>query len=170
MTRLSWTSRSEAETLCLGRALGQALRGPAWIGVTGPLGAGKTRLIQGAAQGLGYKGRVRSPSYVLEHRYPGGRLPIRHLDLYRLDSVDAELEAGWEEDDRSVVLVEWADRVEEPPPGAILVSIQPLSEESRRIEVSWDPAACALDASGLEHWQPTGGDGRSGEAEEERTG
>ncbi len=128
----------------IGRAVGSGLRGPAWIGVVGPLGAGKTRFIQGAAQGLDFRGRVRSPSYVLEHRYPGGRLPIRHLDLYRLESPDAALEAGWEEDDRSVVMVEWADRLDEHPQGALAVTILPDDGQTRRIELVWDPRASSL--------------------------
>lgn len=141
MIRLYWRSAGEAQTVRFGRALGRALSAPAWIGVVGPLGAGKTRFIQGAAQGLDYRGRVRSPSYVLEHRYPGGRLPLRHLDLYRLESPDAEIEAGWEEDDRSVVMVEWADRLAECPEGALLVTIRLSDDQTRWIEVAWDPGA-----------------------------
>lgn len=131
----------------------------------GPLGAGKTRFIQGTAQGLGYRGRVRSPSYVLEHRYPGGRLPIRHLDLYRLESPDAGLEAGWEEDDRSVVMVEWADRLDERPEGALAVTILPNDDQTRWIRLEWDPRAFSrrgldLDLAGC----------REGSATEEQRG
>ena len=142
MRRVVWRSPSEEETLRFGRALGAAILGPAWIGLFGPLGAGKTRLAQGVAAGLGYAGRVKSPSYVLEHRYPG-RLPILHLDLYRLEEPGEDLEADWEEAE-CVVLVEWAERVPQPPPDAIRLRIEPLEETARRIELTWPETSAAL--------------------------
>lgn len=146
--RISHVTASEEETLRFGRALGASLRAPAWIGLHGPLGAGKTRLVQGVAAGLGYAGRVRSPSYVLEHRYPA-RWPILHLDLYRLDEPGADLEADWEEFE-GVVLVEWAERVPDPPPGAFRLSITPLDEARRAIELCWPEGSAALPHFGLE--------------------
>lgn len=142
MRRFVWRSISEEATLRFGRALGASLAGPAWIGLFGPLGAGKTRLVQGVAAGLGYAGRVRSPSYVLEHRYPG-RLPILHLDLYRLDAAGADLEADWEESD-GVVLVEWAERVPRPPAGAFTLRITPREETERWIELLWPEESASL--------------------------
>lgn len=142
MKRLLWRSASEEATLRFGRELGNALVGPAWIGLIGPLGAGKTRLVQGVAAGLGYAGRVRSPSYVLEHRYPA-RLPILHLDLYRLEEAGEDLEADWEECE-GVVLVEWADRVRRPPPGAYSLRITPAGETERWIELLWPESSPSL--------------------------
>ncbi len=151
MTRLEWRSTNERETIGFGEALGAALVAPVWVGLSGTLGAGKTRLVQGIAAGLGYGGRVRSPSFVLEHRYPA-RVPLRHLDLYRLESGFGDLEAAWEEDDRSVVVVEWADRVTARPARSISIrldfeaappkgagGLQPaLGEEPARwIHLSW---------------------------------
>ena len=107
---LHWLSRSEDATLRFGKALGSALAPPIWIGLRGDLGAGKTRLVQGIAEGLGYQGRVRSPSFVLENRYLASIL-IQHQDLYRLEEPDEELLAGWEENRDGVIVVEWADRL-----------------------------------------------------------
>ena len=109
MTILVWRTRSEEETVSLGRALALALVPPVWVGLTGPLGAGKTRLVQGIADGLHYPGRVRSPTFVLENRYAAS-VPIVHQDLYRLSDVDEEILAGWEENVDAIVLVEWAER------------------------------------------------------------
>jgi len=109
MIRLQMLAASERQTVGFGEWLGRALAAPAWIGLIGPMGAGKTRLAQGIARGLGYAGRVRSPSYVLEHRYRGRRL-ILHLDLYRLEEAGDDLQGEWEGAGDGVVLVEWAER------------------------------------------------------------
>lgn len=137
MTHLAWRSTGEEATLRFGVMLGRSLTGPAWIGLCGPLGAGKTRLAAGVARGLGFSGRVRSPSFVLEHRYHGRR-PILHLDLYRLAGDDEDLRAGWEEETDAVVLVEWAERVAVAPPGALFVRLVPEGEADRLIVLSWE--------------------------------
>jgi tRNA threonylcarbamoyladenosine biosynthesis protein TsaE len=136
MNRLSWWSAAEEETVRFGEILGRALAPPAWVGLTGPLGAGKTRLVQGVARGLGYTGRVRSPSFVLEHVYRG-RVPIHHLDLYRLETAPDDLEASWLEGDDGVTLVEWAERVPDPPPSAHWIRLEPSGEPGRWIHLDW---------------------------------
>jgi len=81
-------SRSPEETLALGEAWGRAAE-PGWIiGLTGELGSGKTQLIKGLARGLGITVPVLSPTFVLVHEYLGGRLPLFHLDLYRLETLE----------------------------------------------------------------------------------
>jgi tRNA threonylcarbamoyladenosine biosynthesis protein TsaE len=144
MTRFTWRSTGEEETLRFGAMLGRALSGPAWLGLSGPLGAGKTRFAAGVAQGLGFSGRVRSPSYVLEHRYRARR-PILHLDLYRLEEDDEDLRAGWEEAADAVVLVEWAERVAVRPRGAIGVRLEPDGETARWIELTWEAGVSPID-------------------------
>lgn len=142
MPAVRCTTRSEAETVALGRSLASALQPPVWIGLRGPLGAGKTRLAQGIAQGLGYAGRVRSPTFVLENRYPAAT-PILHQDLYRLDRVDEEILAGWEENEDAVILVEWPERAAETPERAVDIEIVPLGPEEREIRISWVGAVLA---------------------------
>lgn len=104
---------SQAETASLGKAIGRTARGGDVVALIGDLGAGKTTLVKGIAAGTGADpASVCSPTFVLVHRYPG-RIPLIHADLYRMRS-EAEAEgAGLHElfDDRSLIAVEWADRI-----------------------------------------------------------
>jgi tRNA threonylcarbamoyladenosine biosynthesis protein TsaE len=130
-------SRSEEQTVRFGERLGAALRSRSVIGLTGPLGAGKTRLAQGIARGAGYGGRVRSPSFALLHIYRG-RLPLRHFDLYRLDSVDDGTAGEWEEamEAEGISMIEWADRVPGLlPDNAIWIDLSATSEWHRTIRL-----------------------------------
>lgn len=96
------------------RALAAALAGELRIGdvvsLTGELGAGKTCFVQGAARGLGVAERVTSPSFVLRRQYQG-RVPIIHLDVYRLDTLHEIEDLGYEEvlDRTHVTFIEWGD-------------------------------------------------------------
>lgn len=105
---------TESDTERLGRALASWVRPRTVIGLAGPLGAGKTRLVRALAESLGVDPlTIASPTFVLIHEYEG-RLPIYHFDTYRLAS-EEEFEAlGASEyfDAAGVCLVEWADRVE----------------------------------------------------------
>ena len=78
------------------------------ISLTGELGAGKTCFVQGAAGALGVTERVTSPTFLLRRDYEG-RLPVTHLDVYRLETLGEVLDLGFGEDDDRVVLVEWGD-------------------------------------------------------------
>lgn len=133
-------SDSEEETMRFGERLGRALRTRAVVGLIGPLGAGKTRLVQGIARGAGYDGRVRSPTFALLHVY-SGRLPIRHIDLYRLEQLDEATAGEWEEamETDGVTLVEWSDRFEDfLPTGAIEITLMPEGPSRRRIVLTID--------------------------------
>jgi tRNA threonylcarbamoyladenosine biosynthesis protein TsaE len=79
----------------------------------GVLGAGKTQLVKGLARGLDYRGDVTSPTFTIAHEYLGGRLPIYHLDLYRIKDEREAIEAGLEEylPGDGVTIVEWPDRI-----------------------------------------------------------
>src|SRR4051794_26216076 len=91
----SITSRSAGETFAYGRVLGERLRGREVIALCGDLGAGKTQLVKGIAAGLGEDSeRVTSPTFTLVHEYRGGRLPLIHLDLYRLENENDVLRLG----------------------------------------------------------------------------
>ena len=113
MLMATFTSHSPEETAALGEQWGRAAQ-PGWlIGLTGDLGAGKTQLVKGIARGLGVTARVQSPTFVLVHEYAAGRLPLFHLDLYRLDTSAQIIGAGLEEyffKRDAVVVVEWVER------------------------------------------------------------
>jgi tRNA threonylcarbamoyladenosine biosynthesis protein TsaE len=102
---------TEATTRDLGAALAGAAEPGTIVLLDGPLGAGKTTLVQGFARAVG-AARAGSPSFVLAHHYPGGRMPVWHLDLYRIESAaeidDLDLDQYLPED--GVALVEWAGR------------------------------------------------------------
>ena len=103
---------SEREMLALGARLAAELRGGQVITLSGDLGAGKTTLVRGVLRGLGFEGRVKSPSYGLVETYELDGLTVHHLDLYRLgDSVELDF-LGLEDllGEGNVVLVEWPER------------------------------------------------------------
>ena len=132
-------TNSPAQTVALGERLGGELDTGDLVALVGPLGAGKTVLVRGLARGLGVADErvVCSPTYVLVHEY-AGRVPVFHVDLYRLADPAGELAGlGLEEMLRSgVVLVEWADRA-----GGALpvphrrVTIRPTGRRSREFVV-----------------------------------
>lgn len=106
-------SHSPSETKNFGKKLGQSLKPGAVVALVGELGAGKTTLVKGIAEGLGVRDKkeVASPTFVLVHEYQG-RCKVYHLDWYRLESIgDADREL-FEECFRpdAITLVEWADR------------------------------------------------------------
>jgi len=86
--------RSPEETEQLGFQWGQSAKTGWLIGLTGDLGAGKTRLVKGLALGLGSTDRVHSPTFALINEYGSGRIPLIHLDLYRLETPEAVHHAG----------------------------------------------------------------------------
>jgi tRNA threonylcarbamoyladenosine biosynthesis protein TsaE len=101
------------DTRAAGRALAPLLRAGDALALTGELGAGKTTFVQGIAAGLGYTGQVASPTFTLVREYRG-RLPIHHVDVYRLDRVQDVLDLGLDEAiaEGGILLVEWGDVVE----------------------------------------------------------
>ncbi len=108
-----FAARDEADTETLGRALGAALAGGGLVALVGPLGAGKTRLVQSIATTLGADRRtVNSPTFILIQEYAAS-LPIFHCDTYRLRNPGEFLDLGVDEmfETEGVCLIEWADRV-----------------------------------------------------------
>ncbi len=136
----SIVTRSAEETRDFGRQLAGRLRPPAVLALIGPLGAGKTCMVQGIARGLEVPDKipVTSPTYTIHHRYKG-RIPVSHIDLYRIQSPEEALELGFHDllllD--GVTLIEWADRVEPLlPENTVRVTLEFLGEEKRRITVA----------------------------------
>jgi tRNA threonylcarbamoyladenosine biosynthesis protein TsaE len=108
----TYTSHSPEETLALGEVWGRSATPGLVIGLSGDLGAGKTQITKGVARGLGVTSRVHSPTFTLVNEYSGGRLPLCHIDLYRLDTPDQIIGAGLEEyfHPAGVSVIEWAER------------------------------------------------------------
>jgi tRNA threonylcarbamoyladenosine biosynthesis protein TsaE len=106
-------SHNPAETASLGEQWAREAK-PGWvIGLTGGLGAGKTQLVHGLARGLRTATRASSPTFALVHEYQGGRLPLFHLDLYRLATREQIIAAGLESylvRPHGVAVVEWIER------------------------------------------------------------
>ncbi|MBX2797979.1 MAG: tRNA (adenosine(37)-N6)-threonylcarbamoyltransferase complex ATPase subunit type 1 TsaE [Myxococcales bacterium] len=125
-----------AATHALGVRLGRALQADQWIALIGDLGAGKTALVRGLAEGLGVSDGVCSPTFVLVQPYEGGRLVLWHADWYRLAD-EGEIETlDLDEVARGgVVAVEWADRFVEALPADRLEIRLTWQPEGRRVEV-----------------------------------
>ncbi len=141
---------SADETIALGERLGRVAQAGDLICVWGDLGAGKTQLAKGVACGLGISDTVNSPTFVLMAEY-AGRLPLFHVDLYRLADAGDAL-AGGVVDDRQtdgVTVVEWPERMGEVlPAGRLDVRIEGSADEPRDIEVATaDPRYARLIAA-----------------------
>ena len=130
-------SRSEADTRAIAAALAPTLAPGAVILLSGDLGAGKTAFVRGLAEGLGLDpDEVTSPTFTLVHEYRGGRLPLIHVDLYRLDRAELD-EIGLDQDlaASGVTAVEWSERLTRPIAGAIAVRIIDSGGDTRSIEI-----------------------------------
>lgn len=145
---LTITTDSPAATLVFGRALGQRLAAGDVVCLAGDLGAGKTLLVQGLAAGLGVTDDVTSPTFTILQVYEGGRLPLNHFDLYRLED-PADLDnIGFEEytGGEGVAVIEWADKFAAAMPAERLwielehggangrtIALKPAGERYRRL-------------------------------------
>ena len=119
----------------LGRATAAVVRPGAVIALVGGLGAGKTHWTKGLVAGLGSAAEVTSPTFGLVHEYPGGRLPVFHLDFYRLESARELLALGWDEylEADGVVIAEWGDKFPELLPAGTLWRIFTIEADGSRI-------------------------------------
>ena len=114
-------------TQALGQALGEQLPAGSVLLLRGDLGSGKTTLVQGLGQGLGVSD-IDSPTFTLINEYTRGRLPLYHIDLYRLSKAEADalyLETYWEgiEVEPGIVAIEWSERLGHLPPAPIELSL-----------------------------------------------
>ena len=143
-----YITNSPGETEGIGYALGQILTPGTIVAYRGDLGAGKTAFTRGLARGLGYPHPVTSPTYTIVNEYLGGRLPLFHFDMYRLRSSDDLWGIGWDDylDRGGVCAVEWSENVADAMEDAILITIEKIGDESRRItlEGGLDLAALSL--------------------------
>ena len=125
---LKITTNSVEETLALGEKIGQRLKGGEVFAINGNLGAGKTHLIKGIVKGVsddGDNSEVCSPTFVLAKEYLGGRLDVYHIDAYRIESCVEFENLGFDDmcSPASVVLVEWANKVQQAMTSAATVEI-----------------------------------------------
>ena len=137
---MEYLSHNERETEALGAALAARLRPGDVVAYLGDLGAGKTAFTRGLARGLGYAGRVTSPTFTIVNEYEGGRLPLFHFDMYRLKDAGGLFDIGWEDylDRGGVCAVEWSERAEAAlPRETVWVSIRRCAESGdwRRITI-----------------------------------
>jgi tRNA threonylcarbamoyladenosine biosynthesis protein TsaE len=133
----TYTTRSEPETAALGRALASTLSAGDVLLLYGDLGAGKTAFVRGLAEGLGVsRDDVSSPTFTLVQEYRGGRLPLFHVDLYRLNDPREVDDLGLDEiADEGILAVEWAEKLPAPPRGSITVRIADEGGDGRTIEI-----------------------------------
>jgi tRNA threonylcarbamoyladenosine biosynthesis protein TsaE len=141
---------SAAETEAIGMRLGAELAGGSGAGsvwlLSGNLGAGKTVLVRGICRGMGVSGRVRSPGFTLITRYRG-RIPIVHVDLYRLERPADVERLGWEDllIPDGMLLIEWGERAAEVVgPDVLAVEIRDGGGDRRRIRITARAGAAAL--------------------------
>ena len=137
-------TNSPEETIELGRKIGSQLKGGEVIALSGPLGSGKTHLIKGIATGAGAQDSrsINSPTFVIINEYIG-RLDIFHFDAYRLNSI-AEFEMLGFDDfcyPQSVVLIEWADKIESAlgDMDYIRITLEHRGQSSRTIHIKNTP-------------------------------
>lgn len=125
---------SAQDTRRLAAAIAQVLRIGDVVSLTGELGAGKTCFVQGAAAGLGVTQRVTSPTFLLRRDYEG-RVPIVHLDVYRLDTLQEVSDLGFDEGAQCVTFIEWGDAMQP------LLPADHLEIEFRSTDVESEPAS-----------------------------
>jgi tRNA threonylcarbamoyladenosine biosynthesis protein TsaE len=129
-------SSSSENTLELGERVGRKLRGGEVIELVSDLGGGKTTFTKGLAKGMGITKPVTSPSFTIDNEYKTSELKLHHLDFYRLNEaglMKQELEEILD-DDKNVVVIEWADTVADIlPPDRFKIKFIPSGETSRNI-------------------------------------
>ena len=134
---MEFITHSPAQTEAVGAALGRILRPGTVLAYRGDLGAGKTAFTRGLARGLGATDTVTSPTYTIVNEYLSGRIPLFHFDMYRLSDSDALWDIGWEDylDRGGVCAVEWSENVADAMTDAIIISLEKLGDDDRRITI-----------------------------------
>ena len=143
---MEFITHSPEETEKIGAALGRVVPAGTVIAYCGDLGAGKTAFTRGLARGLGCTEQVTSPTYTIVNEYLSGRLPLFHFDMYRLASADDLWDIGWDDylDRNGVCAVEWSENVREALEDPVIVRIEKISDDSRRITMEGGDFLAAL--------------------------
>ena len=131
-------TNSPEETEKVGAALARVLEPGTILAYRGDLGAGKTAFTRGLARGLGCGDMVTSPTYTIVNEYTSGRMPLFHFDMYRLRSADDLFDIGWDDylERGGVCAVEWSENVEDALEDPIVVNIEKLGDDARRITIT----------------------------------
>lgn len=132
---MEYLSHSPEETEAIGEALAKHLKPDTVVALRGGLGMGKTAFTRGLARGLGYTGRVTSPTFTIVNEY-SGKTPLFHFDMYRLGSEDELFDIGWDDylTRGGVCAVEWSERMADLlPEDAVIVSIARGEGENERV-------------------------------------
>lgn len=135
---VSIISHSPEETFEFGKEFAAKLIPGAVLALSGDLGAGKTHFVKGLAVGLGIATEATSPTFTLIHEYPGGHLPLYHIDLYRLEEPEEVLNIGLDEylSSNGVTAIEWADKFEPLiPSDATRICFRVLDGDNREIQI-----------------------------------
>ena len=106
-----------SETLNLGEKLSQKLNPQSIVLLKGPIGAGKTSFVQGIAKGLSISEDITSPTFAISHHYSSGKIPLIHLDLYRLEDISSAKEVFFSEEEeaiqrQAILVIEWPELIE----------------------------------------------------------
>ena len=134
-----FNSSSEKDTINIGKEIAKKLSAGNVIAFYGDLGVGKTHLISGIAEGLGFLGETSSPTFALVNEYIGGRLPLFHFDMYRVDGWEDLYSTGYFEylEAGGVVAVEWSENIEAAlPDDTIRVVFTRTHDNERKIEIT----------------------------------
>lgn len=127
------------ETIAAGRRLGRLLSPGDIVCLTGELGAGKTCFVKGIADGLGIKGkRITSPTFIIVNEY-AGKIPLYHIDLYRIGIIEDLRETGMEEIvyGHGVTAIEWAERIKDALPDERMdITLKWVDDKTRSIKIS----------------------------------
>lgn len=132
---MEYLTHSPEETEAVGEALAKGLKPDTVVALRGGLGMGKTAFTRGLARGLGYTGRVTSPTFTIVNEY-SGKTPLFHFDMYRLGSEDELFDIGWDDylTRGGVCAVEWSERMADLlPEDAVIVSIARGEGDSDRV-------------------------------------
>ncbi len=135
-------TKTSLETISLGEKIGKLLKPGDVLAMTGTLAAGKTTITKGIAKALGIKEDITSPTFCLISEYEGTKMPLYHMDVYRLDGEEDFLNLGVEEMlyGNGVCIIEWSEKVKkELPKKTIFIEITPFDNGERQIKIeNWN--------------------------------
>lgn len=138
---LKFTTHSSEETIALGEILGAMLKPGDVLAMRGTLAAGKTTITKGIAKALGVTDNITSPTFCIISEYEGAKMPLYHMDVYRLDNAEDFINLGVDDliYGNGVSIIEWSEKIQsELPKKTITVQITPNEDNTRTIElINW---------------------------------